>query len=183
VWLVVGATQVLAASKRGAGTLTAILIAFGAVALACLVSAVYYAKWVRIEVDESQLTAKLPWSSHSLCRSDLGGLALGDIRIPGVPVRPVFLIYDDAHECRAIFDRRLWPEDVIVSLSDELGVQRPSSRPTTNQRLEAEFPKSISSWRRHSVPIAFAVVLLPVLVIVASHMEEPEWPRGVPLSA
>ncbi len=178
MWLVVGATQVLAASKRGAGTLTAILIAFGAVALACLVSAVYYAKWVRIEVDESQLTAKLPWSSQSLCRSDLGGLALGDIRIPGVPVRPVFLIYDDA--ARSLTGGS-GPK--IVSLSDELGVQRPSSRPTTNQRLEAEFPKSISSWRKHSLPIAFAIVLLPVLVIVASHMEEPEWPRGVPLSA
>jgi hypothetical protein len=167
---VLTALQLAAASAEGPDALIGSLAALAALVLIGLGASAWYLKWVRIKINGGQVELWLPRGVRTrIERTELGGVALRDIRGPAGRSRPVFLIYDLEHRCRAAFDRRFWAQADVDTLATFLGSPNAKSRSTTNERLNSEFPGSLASWRQHGTLVAIAIVFVPIALIAILH--------------
>jgi hypothetical protein len=125
-----------------------------------------YLLWARIELSGDVIRLRRLTGTRQLGRSEIWSVALRDVRSLNGGKRPVFVLYSRDHRSLANLDRRLWSEPTFEAVASWIGTPLPAARTTDDSRLESEFTGSVSAVRRHGTLVAFAIVLVPIILVV-----------------
>jgi hypothetical protein len=166
IWLFLSALALVAAWERSRTTFLWSLATCAAVTFLGVLVVAAYLWWARIELSGDVIRLRRLTGTRQLGRSEIWSVALRDVRSLNGGKRPVFVLYSRDHRSLANLDRRLWSEDTFEAVASWIGTALPAARTTDDSRLESEFTGSVSAVRRHGTLVAFAIVLVPIILVV-----------------
>jgi hypothetical protein len=166
IWLLLFVLGLVAAWERSHTTFLWSLATCAAVTLLGVLLAAAYLLWTRIELSSDVIRLRRLTGTRQLDRSEIWSLALRDVRSLNGGKRPVLILYSRDHRSLAELDRRLWPEATFKALASWVGTSLTGPRTTDESRLESEFAGSVSAVRKHGTLVAFAIVLVPIILVV-----------------